>query len=414
MKLRNFKNSSWFPYTIAICSGVILYVLLTNIGLFLGGISRFFTLLSPLIIGIVIAYIMNPLINLFENKIFRKIQPNGNLHTPSVIISLFIVIVGTSVLMTKLIPQLIQSVITFAGNINSYTAEIKRFLEKLNTHKGINIDVAKITERFNTFMNNIFDEIPDYASKAASMTASFGGILLNWVLGFILAIYFQFDRNRIKTTVQQFVRLLMGEKKYQPFEDFLDRCNDIMVRYIACEIIEAIIIGGVNAIFMSIFKMPYVILISVVVGVTNMIPSLGPIIGGIIGGFILLLVSPKHALAFIIFTIVLQIIDGYIIKPKMYGDSLGVPSVLILTFIILGGKMFGIVGILLSIPAAAILSILYTELLIPHMKKWRKVENAIEESREISELQENDDVSENESISPQSNKREKRRKDKNK
>ncbi len=377
MKLRNFKNRNWWPYTIAICSGVVLYVLLTHLGLLWSGLKGFLALMSPLTIGIVIAYVMNPLVNLFENRIFRRIQKEGNLHTPAVIISLFIVIVSVSVLMTKLIPQLIQSVITFAGNINNYTMEIKRFLEKLNSHKGINIDVAKITEKFNSFMNSLFDRMPDFASKAASMTASFGGILLNWLLGFILAIYFQFDRNRIKTAVQKFFRLLVGEKKYQPFEDFLDRCNDIMVRYIACEIIEAIIIGGVNAIFMSILKMPYVVLISVVVGVTNMIPSLGPIIGGIIGGFILLLVSPKHALAFVIFTVVLQIIDGYIIKPKMYGGTLGVPSVLILTFIILGGKIFGIVGILLSIPAAAILSILYSELLIPLMQRWRKVEDGV-------------------------------------
>ena len=355
----------------AICSGVVLYVVLTNLSAIFDRINNFLILLSPLILGIVIAYVLNPLVNLFENRVFRKLQKKGDLHAPSVVISLLIVIAFMYLILHSLIPQLIDSILTLAGNINEYTKHVKTFLEELKTKRGLKIDVDKITGNFNQVMNNIFDNIPSYASTAASMTATIGGKLLNWVLGFILAIYFQFAKKGILQTCKKFFRLLLGEVKYKHFSGFLDRCNDIMVRYITCEILEGILIGTINAIFMAICKMPYIALISVVVGVTNMIPSFGPIIGGIIGGFILLLVQPKAALAFIIFTFILQFFDGYILKPKMYGNTLGVPSALILTFIIIGGKFFGITGIILSIPAAAIVCILYAELVIPNLAIWR-------------------------------------------
>ena len=108
--------------------------------------------------------------------------------------------------------------------------------------------------------------------------------------------------------------------------------------------LDAVIVGGATAVFMAIARMDYIGLIAVVCGVTNLIPSFGPIIGGAIGGFILLLVNPWHALMFLAFTAVLQTLDGYVIKPKLFGDSLGVSGLLILVAIIVFGNIFGIVA----------------------------------------------------------------------
>ena len=115
--------------------------------------------------------------------------------------------------------------------------------------------------------------------------------------------------------------------------------------------------------------MSYSVLISLVVGVTNLAPTFGPILGAIIGTFILVLVNPFHALLFLIFTIILQTIDGYIIKPKLFGESLNVPSVWILVTLVVGGRMFGVAGIMLSIPFAAIFSFVYTDWLVKREKK---------------------------------------------
>ena len=151
--------------------------------------------------------------------------------------------------------------------------------------------------------------------------------------------------------------------------DALEYVNRVFGGFVNGKIIDSIVIGVMTGLFCGIVDMPYAMLVSVIVGVTNMIPTFGPIIGGAIGGFILLLDNPLKALWFIIFTIVLQAVDGYILKPKMYGDTLGVPSVLVLVFILVGGKMFGIIGILLAIPAAAIISYCYENLTIPWLEK---------------------------------------------
>ncbi|MBE5861551.1 MAG: AI-2E family transporter [Lachnospiraceae bacterium] len=134
-----------------------------------------------------------------------------------------------------------------------------------------------------------------------------------------------------------------------------------MEKYIIAELVEALVVGSANFIFMLIFGMPYAVLVSVVVGITNMIPTFGPIFGAAIGGLILLLADPWKAVAFLIFTAILQTLDGYVLKPKMYGDALGVSPVMILVFIIVGGKMFGVIGILIAIPLAAILSIVISK-----------------------------------------------------
>jgi predicted PurR-regulated permease PerM len=160
--------------------------------------------------------------------------------------------------------------------------------------------------------------------------------------------------------------------KYDDVAYVLKRSDRILNRYIVFNLLDAFIVGIVNAIFMTIVGLPYIGLVSMVVAVTNLIPTFGAFIGGALGAFLLLLVQPWYAVAFIIFTFVLQTVDGYILKPKLVGDSLGVSGLWVLIGVIVGGKMFGMIGILLAIPGVAILEMLYLEFLLPWLEKERK------------------------------------------
>jgi predicted PurR-regulated permease PerM len=151
-------------------------------------------------------------------------------------------------------------------------------------------------------------------------------------------------------------------------------------------------VGGANAVFMAICGMQYVGLVSVVCGVTNLIPSFGPVIGAVIGGFILLLVNPWHALLFLGFTAVLQTLDGYVIKPKLFGDSLGVSGLLILISIVLFGNIFGVVGILLAIPLAAIIDFTYEEGILPLLEMRRAKLDAEEAADEAEGIENGDEL----------------------
>jgi predicted PurR-regulated permease PerM len=162
--------------------------------------------------------------------------------------------------------------------------------------------------------------------------------------------------------------LVVSEDRYTRFSSVLTRFNEIFTQYIAVELMDAILVGLVNYIFMTIAGMPNTLIVSCVVGVTNLAPTFGPIVGAAVGALILLLVKPSAVIAFLIFTVILQTVDGYVLKPKFFGSALSVPSALILIAIIAFGKMFGITGMLLAIPVAAIFVYLYNELLIPALE----------------------------------------------
>ena len=362
MGFKDWKNQKWFPYTVAACSAVVLFVVLTNLGgIFrtIGKVGQFF---SPVVIGVVLAYIVEPFVVRLQRGLFRKITNKKLNRALSVLLSLVVVIMLLVLILATLIPQLVNSITTFISNFEGYVTQLEKWLENLSGgFSKINIDLSGLLESNLNSLSNLESQLPNYLDGIVTTFSAIGESVVNWVMGAILAVYFLFDMDRLLWGVKTLIILLSSPVKYKKFFSFLKSCNDIMETYIIAELVEALLVGSVNFIFMVIFGMPYAILVSVVVGITNMIPTFGPIFGAAVGGLILLLADPWKAVAFLIFTVILQTLDGYVLKPKMYGDALGVSSVMILIFIIVGGKMFGVVGILVAIPLAAIISIVYNK-----------------------------------------------------
>ena len=364
MKYKDWKNKKWFPYTVATCSAVLLFVFLMNlsgIGRVLGKVYSFF---SPVVIGIVLAYIIEPLVTYLQKSVFSKIKKKKLNRSLSVILALVIEIFLLALILSFLIPQLFNSLTTFIGNYNVYAAKLQTMLDNLGSRfLKTHLDLSDLFKSNLDLLNHLQNQLPNYVDKIIVASSEVGGRVMNWLMGAILAVYFLFDKERMLWGVKTLIVLLSEPAKYRKAFTFLKSCNEIMVKYIICELVEALVIGCVNFVFMLIMRMPYAVLVSVVVGVTNMIPTFGPVFGAAVGGLILLLVNPWKALGFLIFTVVLQFLDGYVLKPKMYGETLGVSSVMILISIIIGGRMFGVAGIVLAIPFAAIVSIIYNKLL---------------------------------------------------
>ena len=195
----------------------------------------------------------------------------------------------------------------------------------------------------------------------------------------ILAVYLLMNKTGVLRGAKRLIRALMRRETSEGFFRFLSRCDSILMRFLGQSLLDAFIVGAINAVFMAVCGMQYVGLVSVVVGVTNLVPNFGPAIGAALGAFILVLVKPVHALMFLIFTAILQTIDGYILKPKLFSGSLGVSGLLILAASVVFGNLFGILGVLLSIPAAAILSFVYKDYLLPRWEKRRAQLDAEEE-----------------------------------
>lgn len=383
----NNAIKKWGKLTVGICSGVLLYVFLTHLDVLFTGIGSFFSFLSPVIAGLVLAYVVNPLAEFIRRRIFKN---NQKLSTwwLCVAISLILIIVLLVILLVALIPQIVNSIGVLISNLDGYAGSINGALSQLTDFAAKhNIDISQLTELGQNAIEKTIASITNSSGDVFSTVTGIGSKIMNGVIAFIISIYFLCDKERLLRGASHFFSLLLSENHYRETASFWGRCNRILIRYIIFDIIDGIIIGLSNAVFMTVARMPYVALISAVVGITNLAPTFGPIVGAVIGGFILVLVHPMQALAFLIFTIILQTIDGYVLKPRLFGGTLGIPGIWILICIIVLGRMTGVIGILLAIPVAAISDFVYHDYLLPKMAARRKTidEKAKEKVQEAQE-----------------------------
>lgn len=372
---KDLLEKKWVAYTMATCSAVILFFLLSNIADILRGFKTVYGVLSPLITGLVIAYIIDPFVTFLRNSVFANIKNENTRKRLSVTTALVGIAIIIILLMVALIPQIVISVQTFVKNINTYIETLQSFLQNASIEAAKrNMDISGLIVFGDEMLSMIGRKIPENFNGILNTSISISKAIFDLFIAMFLAIYFLADKERLKGSFNRLLKRIIKEDRYKAFSGFWERCNSILIRYIAFDIIDGLIVGVANFIFMSITGMPYPVLISLVVGVTNLAPTFGPIVGAIIGGFILVLVNPVHALWFLIFTIILQTIDGYILKPKLFGGSLGVPGVWILISIVVGGRIFGVAGILLAIPFAAIVDFIYHDLIFREVGKKEEMD----------------------------------------
>ncbi|WP_026504608.1 AI-2E family transporter [Butyrivibrio sp. NC3005] len=371
---KKWKNQNWFQYAVALCIAILFYTIINNIDGIQDCFSVLYGFISPVVLGVIIAYLLNPVMSFYERTIFSRLKQQSFRRSFSLILTVITFLLFFSVLLIALIPQIVSSLTTLFANVDEYSNTLQMLLEKLKeTAAKFKLDISSFTAFSDNFLSTFKSSIPNGFNSIVNTSVNIGSGILNAVISFILAIYFLADKEHLIGGWSNLLGLLVSDKHKRDWVDFWTRCNTILLRYIGGDLLDALIVGVVNWIFMLAFGMPYAVLISLIVGVTNLAPTFGPIVGAVIGGFILVLVNPWSALWFLIFTIVLQTCDGYIIKPKLFGNTLGIASVWILVSIIVFGRVFGIVGVLLAIPFAAIIDFIYREFFLVWLKRKKDV-----------------------------------------
>ena len=365
------QSKPWYPATVTACIAVVLYVVLTRQGAVVNVLERFVGFFSPLLLGCIIAYLVNPLSRLFSRSICRSIKSEGRKAKASNTLAFIAVFLIVALLLLVSVPQLIVSITDFAGNLKGYVKSFESLLLRWDLLGRLGVDSSTLINSTENIMQTAGTYLADNLSKILRTTVGAGKGIVTFLLGFILSIYLLAEKSNLKSGSRRLLQTLMGDERYGRFADFLSHCDAILNRYIVFNIIDCIIVGACNAVFMLILRMPYVGLVSFVVAITNLIPTFGPIIGAAIGAFLLVLVNPWFALAFLAFTLVLQTCDGYIIKPRLFGNTLGVSGLWIMAGVIIGGRIFGIGGILVAIPGVAILDYMYRDILMPRLEQRR-------------------------------------------
>lgn len=354
---RKISSQSWFPYSVSICIGILFFSLLSNlddVADFLGGI---WAIIKPLLYGLILAYLIDPIARFYQNKPFSRMKNKQIARNFSVVLAIITVLVVIVGLCVAIIPQLAKSISNIANMLSEWVNKVDQDSSSVLT--GLPFGLGNALKDF-SFSTTILDEVSGVVtsnlSNIADASVTIGTGFANFLIAFILAVYYLMDKTRLKAIAAKLLSVSMKEGKFELVNDFLKRADKILLRYIKCSILEAVIVGVINAIFMAIAGIPYVLLISITIGITNLAPTFGPIVGALIGTIMLALTGNwVYVIAFLIFTVVLQTVDGYILKPRLFGETLGVSPLLVLIAVIVGGRIWGVVGILIAIPIAAII-----------------------------------------------------------
>ena len=380
-RIKKALSNRWGAYTIAAIAGVVAYMILNNLPAVSAWLSNAMSVISPIIIGAIIAYLIDLLVVFFDTKAFKKIQQPKFRYALSVVVSITVVLLALGLFFWLVLPEMINSITHFMNNTQNYATNIEdklKDLDKFAENYGIHLNTTNWTANLKEQAEVMISDVSHNLNMAMDILRGVWNVALNIFIGLILSVYFIAGKKRLFRGIDKLRRAMLTDEQYKKHTDFLKRSNAIFSKYISFTILEAIGVGIANAIFMLIAGLPNVVLISVIVGFTNILPTFGPIVGCVMGSFVLVLEDPMYAVAFIIFTCILQTIDGYVVKPHLFGDSLGIPAVISLISIIIGGKLFGPIGILISIPFTAVMAILYHESLIPWLEGRKKARMAEE------------------------------------
>ncbi|MFF0912647.1 AI-2E family transporter [Brevibacillus sp. NPDC003359] len=340
---------------------VLLFVLFWNFTAVKLFVFEMFDLLDPVIYGIAIAYILNILLRFYEERVFAPINRRNNriwlrVRRPfSILLTLATVLVFLTFLMWFIVPQLISSISVLAFSLPNDMESLKAFVDNIAAKFHLSGDlwntlVEKWNEILTKFGQFFLTSIPVILEFTKMFTISF----IDIIMGLMLSVYLLLSKEKLTMIAKKLVYAYSSKERADKAVEIGKITNKAFSGFMAGQLTEALILGSLCFIGMWVFHMPYAILVSVIIGVTSIIPIFGAYIGTIPSAFIILMVDPVKAIWFVVFILVLQQIEGNFIYPKVVGNSIGLAGLWVMLALLVGGSLFGIMGMLLGIPAFAV------------------------------------------------------------
>ena len=373
-------------YFLLVAFGVLLYVVAINYRSLLLGIRYILAIVNPFIVGIVIAFIINVPMRALETGLYKKIKRKRLGRVLSLLTTLLLLVLVLWAIFTLIFPELYSTIesigLRVPGAIEKVMEWGDKMAEKYPQIEGYILEAEKMLADFDwkEALSQSFKFVKNGVGGFVNTTIDFVGNLVNTVVnfgvGFVFAIYILLQKEKLASQCKQLCYALLKEEKADEVVRIGKLADRIFSSFLSGQVVEAIILGTMFFIAMSIFKFPYAMLVGVLIAVTALIPIFGSFIGLAVGAFLILMVNPMQALWFIIMFFVLQQIEGNLIYPNVVGNSIGLPGIWVLIAVSTGGSMFGIKGMLLFIP---LFSLIYT--LVREYVKKRLMEKGIERKK---------------------------------
>ena len=342
-----------------IAFAVGLYALINHLSV-IGSVFHFLTnLLEPLIVGAILAFFLNVPMRGLEKLFFRlqtkrrwKVRERAN-----EVVSLILTYVGGFLLiflvMYIVIPQLVE---TIPGIVSSAESAWPKLMAFLQSH---NINTQQLEQLFSNFdlgplLTKVWENYAQIIQTSLTAVSTVTSVLTVAITGFVISIYILSNKKKLLSQVRRLLYAYVGRKYADKVSEVASLTNQTFSSFISGQCVEAVILGVMFFLVMSILRLPYSLVISVFIAFMALIPYVGAFLGCVVGMLLIVIVSPMQALVFLITFLVLQQLEGQLIYPKVVGSSVGLPAIWILVSVFVGGKLFGIVGMLFFIPLTSV------------------------------------------------------------
>ena len=340
-------------------------------------------ILQPVIIGLVVAYLLNPLMKLIDGKLFslfkgkmKSEKKAKKISRGMAIAGALLFLVGIIVLLiAAIVPSIIQSI---QGIISTLPAEVRSLVDWINDIAKGDSQIADIAEEVITQAGNFFENwmkntlLPQaevYISSITSGVITGVKFVINILVGLIISVYVMASQEKFAGQAKKIIYAIFKPVRANVVVETVRKSNEIFGGFISGKILDSAIIGVIAYIVLAIMKMPDTMLVAVIIGVTNVIPFFGPFIGAIPSALLLLLVSPKQCIWFLVMILVIQQFDGNILGPKILGNTTGLSSFWVLFSILFFGGLLGPLGMIIGVPLFAVIYRLVADFIEGNLKR---------------------------------------------
>lgn len=373
---------------------VIILIALWNYELLFKWVKFAFGIIFPFLLGGGIAFVLNVPMNFLEKKIFGSRYTKDSkiakrIARPVSLVLTIAIVLGVLILvMFVVIPELTNTIMSLGKTLQTFIPEAQRFLEDLFKNnseirawlEGLNLNAGKLIESAVEFVQSGASDVVDSTFSAIGSIVS--GVT-TFVIAFVFACYVLLQKEKLRVQMKKIMDAFMPEKRVAWTMEVCSLTYKSFSSFLTGQCVEALILGAMFFIVMSIINLPYALLVGVLIAFTALIPIFGAFIGCFIGAFLILMVDPMKALVFIIVFLVLQQIEGNLIYPKVVGSSVGLPSIWVLAAVTIGGNLMGIVGMLIFIPITSVIYTLFRASVYKRLKQKHKLEDAQNEETEM-------------------------------
>ena len=363
-----------------VCCAVIFVLLfaIVNMNSIWGVLASILAVFSPILIGFAIAYILNPLLRLFEFHIYKRVKKKSVLRGLSIVSTYLIALLCVIAFFWLIIPSLVSAVKDLITNYDTYIAKtsdilnevITWFMNKESVSEYVNDAAIKnMIARFFSLSGSALDSIMKYVVEYGS--GLFVGIK-NTFLGIFISIYVLLSKEKLQAQFRKFGTAVFSDNRYRKMRKYISLTHRNFSGYFVGKFIGAIIVFCLMFALMLIFRMPYPLLISTIFAVTDFIPIFGPLLGAIPSFFIIFIIDPTKALIFLVIVLVVQQLEGNVITPKILGEATGISSLSVIIAIIIMGHYFGIIGMIIGVPLFAVGITIVKEIIDTKLRKKEK------------------------------------------